>query len=198
MKWAMIAGLAAGAAMMVGGALAALSDTTAPPAESGTMEPMIAGQAMQADRSLLGNVSASPLHTVLAAALRTSGVAAALDGDGVFTLFAPVDSAMAHDAPARGRAQLARLMSYLMVPGRYDSQALLKAIEQGGGEARLTTVEGGTLVARLNGPTNIALTDARGDTADIAIYDVYARNGVMQVVDRMLAPEAAPRQMATN
>lgn len=197
MKRSMIAGLAMGAALMTGGALAAMSDGPPPAAGPETMEPMVGGQAMQADRSLLGNLSASPVHTVLAAALRESGVAQALDGNGVFTLFAPVDAAL-HGLPLRDKAQLARLMSYLLVPGRYDSQALLKAIGDGGGEARLPTVEGGMLVARLNGPTNIALTDARGDTADIAIYDVYARNGVMQVIDHMLTPGAAGRQLATN
>ena len=40
--------------------------------------------------------------------------------------------------------------------------------------------------------------DERGDTADIAIYDVYDKNGVMHVVDRMLEPGASVRQVAAN
>ena len=35
-----------------------------------------------------------------------------------------------------------------------------------------------------------------GNTADIAIYDVYDKNGVMHVVDRMLQPGAPARQVA--
>ena len=61
----------------------------------------------------------------------------------------------------RDKAQLARLMGYLVVPGKYDSQTLLKVIGEGGGEAKLRTVEGGVLVARMNGPTNVILMDER-------------------------------------
>jgi uncharacterized surface protein with fasciclin (FAS1) repeats len=87
-------------------------------------------------------------------------------------------------------------MGYLVVPGKYDSPALLKAIGEGGGQAKLRTVEGGVILVRLNGPTNILLMDEQGNTADIAIYDVYDKNGVMHVVDRMLEPGAAARQVA--
>jgi uncharacterized surface protein with fasciclin (FAS1) repeats len=89
-------------------------------------------------------------------------------------------------------------MGYLVVPGKYDSQAVLKAIGEGGGQARLRTVEIGVLVARMNGPTNIVLVDENGNAADISIYDVYDKNGVLHVVDRMLQPGAATRQVATN
>ena len=43
----------------------------------------------------------------------------------------------------------------------------------------------------MNGPTNVVLMDEKGDTADIAIYDVYDKNGVMHVVDHVLEPGAA-------
>ena len=89
-------------------------------------------------------------------------------------------------------------MGYLVVPGKYDSQTLLKVIGEGGGQAKLRTVEGGVLVARMNGPTNVILMDERGNTADIAIYDVYDKNGVMHVVDRMLETGASVRQVAAN
>jgi len=54
-------------------------------------------------------------------------------------------------------------MSYLVVPGKYDSEALLRVISEGDGEAKLRTAEGGVLVARMNGPTNILLMDERGN-----------------------------------
>ena len=69
-------------------------------------------------------------------------------------------------------------------------------IGEGGGQAKLRTVEGGVLVARMNGPTNIMLMDEKGNTADIAIYDIYDKNGVMHVVDHMLEPGAPARQIA--
>ena len=205
MKRYAMAGLAAGAAMMIGGALAAVStapstSTSVTPPHSDVMNPMIAGQAMLAGRNLLDNMTASPDHAALAAAMKTSGVADALTANGQFTVFAPINSAMA-TIPAHSmddKARLARLMGYLVVPGKYDSQALLKIIGEGGGQTRLRTVEGGVLLARMNGPTNIILVDANGNTADISIYDVYNRNGVLHVVDRMLQPGAATQQVAGN
>ena len=89
-------------------------------------------------------------------------------------------------------------MSYLIVPGKYDSQALLRLINEAGGDARLRTAEGGTLVARMNGPTNIVVMDEKGNTADIAIYDVRDKNGIIHVVDRALEPSGVARQVASN
>jgi uncharacterized surface protein with fasciclin (FAS1) repeats len=208
MKRMMIAGFVAGAAMMIGGALGAVSNQALShqpkplvDANAGVMNPMIAGQAMLPNRSLLENISASPEHTTLAAAMKDSGVAEALKANGQFTMFAPTNAALS-TLPARdleqNKTQLARMMGYLVVPGKYDSAALLKVIGEGGGEAKLRTVEGGMLVARMNGPTNVILMDEKGNTADIAIYDVYDKNGVMHVVDRMLEPGASSRQVAVN
>jgi uncharacterized surface protein with fasciclin (FAS1) repeats len=208
MKRMMIAGFAGGAAMMIGGALGAVSNQhfSAQPkpivdSVGGVMNPMIGGQAMLANRNLLENISASPDHTTLVAAMRESGLADALKGDGQFTVFAPTNAALS-TLPARAleqdKAQLARMMGYLVVPGRYDSQALLRVIGEGGGQAKLRTVEGGVLVVRMNGPTNVILMDEKGGTADIAIYDVYDRNGVMHVVDHMLEPGMTARQVAAR
>ncbi len=199
MKRYAIAGFAAGAAMMIGGALAAVSGS--PPAaakpaaiEGDVSNPMVAGQAMLPGRTLLDNISASPEHSVLVAAMKDSGVADALKANGEFTVFAPTNAAMgalSAQALSGNKAQLAKLMGYLVVPGRYDSQKLLQVIGQGAGQARLRTVEGGVLLARMNGPTNVVLVDEQGNTADIAIYDVYDKNGVMHVVDHMLQPGSA-------
>lgn len=208
MKRMMVAGFAAGAAMMIGGALGAVSNqgySSQPKpildANGGVMNPMIGGQAMLPSRNILDNIAASPEHTTLTAALRDSGLADALKSDGQFTFFAPTNMALS-TLPARAmgenKPQLARMMGYLVVPGKYDSRALLKAIGEGGGQAKLRTVEGGVLVARMNGPTNVILMDEKGATADIAIYDVYDKNGVMHVIDRMLEPGTAARQVASR
>jgi uncharacterized surface protein with fasciclin (FAS1) repeats len=199
MKRAAIAGFAAGAAMMIGGALGAVSHSDSKPMaeiNSELMNPMIGGQAMLPDRDIMENMASSPMHSTLAAALKDSGVAAALKTNGQFTIFAPTNAAMA--AGSQNKATLARRMSYLIVPGKYDSQALLRVINEAGGEARLRTAEGGTLVARMNGPTNIVVMDERGNSADIAIYDVRDKNGIIHVVDRTLEPGGPARQVALN
>jgi uncharacterized surface protein with fasciclin (FAS1) repeats len=199
MKRAAVAGFAAGAAMMIGGALGAVSRSdvkATPEINSEIMNPMIGGQAMLPDRDIMENMAASPMHSTLAAALKDSGVAAALKTNGQFTVFAPTNAAMA--GGTQNKATLARRMSYLIVPGKYDSQALLRVISEAGGEARLRTAEGGTLVARMNGPTNIVVMDEKGTTADIAIYDVRDKNGIIHVVDRALEPSGVARQVAAN
>src|SRR3954471_6765062 len=204
MKRIAIAGLAAGAAMMIGGALAAVSgakpDSGRPAVDptADIMNPMIAGQAMLPNRDLLENLSLSPEHTVLAAAMKNSGISDALKANAQFTVFAPTNGALPPQRLSRDKTQLARQMGYLVVPGKYDSQALLRVIGEGGGQAKLRTVEGGVLLARMNGATNIILMDENGNTADIAIYDVYDKNGVMHVVDHMLEPSMSSRQVATN
>ena len=51
----------------------------------------------------------------------------------------------------------------------------------------------------MNGPTNIVLMDEKGNTADIAIYDVRDKNGIIHVVDHMLEPGGGPaHQVALN
>lgn len=200
MKRAAVAGFAAGIAMMIGGALGAVSTSDPRPvADTNTniMNPMIGGQAMLPDRDIMENLAASPMHGQFTAAMKESGVAAALKANGQFTVFAPTNAAFAA-AGQQPKGTLARRMSYLIVPGKYDSAALLRVISEAGGEARLRTAEGGILVARMNGPTNIAIMDEKGTTANIAIYDVRDRNGIVHVVDNMIAPSGPARQMAQN
>ena len=131
------------------------------------------------------------MHTTLVAAMKDSGVAGALEGAMASSPSSPPPTPPWPRPGNQTKATLARRMSYLIVPGKYDSQALLRVISEAGGEARLRTAEGGVLVARMNGPTNIVLMDEKGNTADIAIYDVRDKNGIIHVVDRMLEPGGA-------
>jgi uncharacterized surface protein with fasciclin (FAS1) repeats len=180
---AMLVGAGTGAVSRIGGN----NDSDIP---RDVMNPMIGGQAMPTGATIYDNVSKSPEHTALLAALDRQGLAATLNGASAYTVFAPTNAAYAAlprdaSADARGEAR------YLVVPGRYDSQTLLGLINAKGGEVKLKTLDGGTITAMLNGPTNIVLVDERGHVADISIYDVYQRNGVVQVIDRVLLPKAA-------
>ena len=186
--------------MVIGGALGAVSRSDPKPVPDINIEimnPMIGGQAMLPDRDILDNISASPMHSTLVAVLKDSGVADALKANGQFTVFAPTNAAFAASGP-QPKSSLARRMSYLIVPGRYDSQGLLKLINEAGGTAKLRTAEGGVLIARMNGPTNIMVMDERGNIANIAIYDVRDKNGIVHVVDHTLEPGGPSRQVASN
>jgi uncharacterized surface protein with fasciclin (FAS1) repeats len=205
MQHLVIAALATALAVGAGaGAVTKLGSSADTGAVSEVANPMVAGQAMLASDTIFANASRSPDHIRLVAALKATGMANMLQGKGPFTVFAPTDSAFdammpaarsAMFAPAH-RGQLARAMRYLIVAGRLDSRELLKRIGESGGEAKLKTIEGGTITATLNGPTNIALMDENGNVADIAVYDIYQSNGVIQVIDRVLKPAAEPAKPA--
>jgi uncharacterized surface protein with fasciclin (FAS1) repeats len=189
---ALALGAGAGAVTTIGG-----SDTP-PQAQSDMSNPTVAGQAMLSDASILANAERSPEHTAFVSEVKEAGLAGALDGKGEYTVFAPTDQAYAAAGKAKDKTVIARNAGYLIVKGRYDSQALLKAISENGGQAKLHTLEGGTIVASLNGPTNIALIDEKGNVADIAIYDIHQSNGVMQIVDRVLQPGDDTHQLASR
>lgn len=157
--------------------------------------PMVEGHALLPSIDIYDNATKSPEHSTLVAELRAAGLADTLKSKGPYTVFAPTNEAYAalpHGAVAsllQNRAAAAKSAGYLVVKGRYDSQALLKLINENGGQVTLVTLEGGPLVATLNGPTNIALMDQKGNVADIAIYDVYQSNGVIQVIDKVVSPD---------
>ena len=60
-------------------------------------------------------------------------------------------------------------------------------IQAGGGSARLTTVEGGTLTASLRGNA-VILTDETGGEATVTQADVFQSNGVIHVTDTVSMP----------
>ncbi|WP_247887323.1 fasciclin domain-containing protein [Azospirillum sp. SYSU D00513] len=157
---------------------------------------LVGGQPMLPTRTIVGNAVNSADHTTLVAAVKAAGLADTLQGTGPFTVFAPTNAAF--DELPRGtvdtlvkpanKAALTKILTYHVVPGRLDAAALKQQIRAGNGQAALTTASGGTLMARMNGPTNIIIQDAKGGMADIATYDVYQSNGVIHVVDRVLMP----------
>lgn len=186
---------AVAAALAVGAGTGAVTDIgarQAPNIPRDVLNPMIAGQAMLMSASIYDNASRSPQHTRLVGDVNAAGLAPMLKGNGVYTVFAPTNAAYAA-VPQSTTASTANDVRYLIVPGRYDSQTLLGMINAKGGEVKLKTAEGGTITAMLNGPTNIALVDERGDVADISVYDVYQRNGVIQVIDNVLLPGKSAR-----
>jgi len=169
------------------GALATINQPAPEPAAE-VMNPMIDGQAMLPSADIDQNIALSPEHSVLTIYLKETNEDALLKGKGPFTFFAPSDKAFMGGGNLGTRADLAKLISYEIVPGRLDSKTLLAMIGEAGGRLKLKTLEGGVLVVSLNGPTNIGLMDENGRMADISIYDIYSRNGVIQVVDHVLKP----------
>jgi uncharacterized surface protein with fasciclin (FAS1) repeats len=157
---------------------------------------MVGGQAMFPTKTIVGNAVNSADHTTLVAAVKAAGLVDTLNGKGPFTVFAPTNAAFG-ELPAgtvpnllkpENKAMLAKVLTYHVVAGDYNTTKLRAMILAGGGSATLTTVEGGKLTFMMNGSANIQVKDAKGDIADITIADVTQSNGVIQVVDHVLLP----------
>ena len=157
---------------------------------------MVGGQPMLPSKTIVANAVNSAEHTTLVTAVETAGLVDTLNGEGPFTVFAPVNSAFAALPPGtvdsllkpENRGTLTSVLTYHVVPGRLDSAALRQRVAAGGGTAELETVNGEKLTVMANGPTNLVIEDERGGTATISTYDVYQSNGVIHVIDEVLLP----------
>lgn len=155
----------------------------------------VGGAPMHPNKNIIENAVNSKDHTTLVAAVKAAGLVDTLQGAGPFTVLAPVNAAFSA-LPAgtvetllkpENKGQLTAVLTYHVVAGRINSQALERMIKQGGGKAMLKTVQGGVLTATRNGDM-IMITDAKGGAANITIKNVNQSNGVIHVIDRVLLP----------
>ena len=157
---------------------------------------MVGGQAMFPTRDIVDNAVNSADHTTLVTAVKAAGLVETLKGQGPFTVFAPTNAAFAALPEGtvstllepKNKEQLTRILTYHVVPGRYDAAALMKAIKKGDGKASLKTASGETLWVKMNGDRNVVVVDAKGGVANISTYDVIQSNGIIHVVDKVLLP----------
>ncbi len=181
-----LAGATTGAAQGSGKGDMAMDDKTT----------MVGGQAMFRTKDIVDNAVNSADHTTLVAAVKAAGLVETLKGAGPFTVFAPTNAAFAAlpegTVPTllkpENKEQLTKVLTYHVVPGRWDAAALMKAIKKGDGKATLTTANGESLWVMMNGDRNVVVRDAKGGVAAISTYDVFQSNGIIHVVDRVLLP----------
>ncbi|EZP39476.1 MULTISPECIES: fasciclin domain-containing protein [Janthinobacterium] len=161
------------------------------------MTTMVGGQSMYPSKDIVDNAVNSADHTTLVAAVKAAGLVDTLKGKGPFTVFAPTNAAFGK-LPAgtvetlvkpENKATLTKILTYHVVPGKYDFKALAKEIKMHDGKATLPTASGGKLMFAMNGMHNIVVTDEGGNSANISTYDVYQSNGVINVIDSVLMPK---------
>ncbi len=159
-------------------------------------DPMVGGAPMYATKNIIQNAVNSKDHTTLVAAVKAGGLVDTLEGPGPFTVFAPTNEAFAA-LPAgtvatllkpENKATLDKILTYHVVPGRFDSMTLDREIAAGGGKAMLKTVQGDMLTVKGSGK-NLSVTDDKGNTAMVTIADVEQSNGVIMVVNKVLMPK---------
>ena len=161
------------------------------------MSVTVGGQSMLPSKDIVDNAVNSADHTTLVAAVKAAGLVDTLKGKGPFTVFAPTNAAFAK-LPAgtvetlvkpESKATLTKILTYHVVPGKYDFMALAKEIKMHNGKATLPTASGGKLMFAMNGMHNITVMDESGGSANISTYDVYQSNGVINVIDTVLMPK---------
>lgn len=157
---------------------------------------MVGGAAMYPSRNIIENAVNSKDHTTLVAAVKAAGLVETLEGKGPFTVFAPTDAAF-NELPKgavtdllkpENKSTLTGVLTYHVLPGTFDSKAVMAAIKKNGGKVMMTTVEGGSLTFKMNGK-NLEVWDEKGGHATVTTADVYQSNGVIHVVDAVLMPK---------
>jgi uncharacterized surface protein with fasciclin (FAS1) repeats len=178
--------------------LAALALTTSiAHADSHAMaNPMVGGAEMFAEKNIVENAMNSADHTTLVAAVAAAGLVETLQGEGPFTVFAPVNAAF-EALPAgtvetllkpENKDQLVKILTCHVVGKAVMAEALEGMIKDDGGNHPVPTLGGCTLNATY-ADGMMYLTDENGTKATVTIADVKQSNGVIHVIDAVLLPK---------
>lgn len=151
----------------------------------------------QSSKTIVENAIGSKDHTTLVAAVKAADLVDVLSSKGPFTVFAPTNEAFAKLPKGtvetllkpENKATLQAVLTYHVVAGNLDSKAVVEAIKKGKGSVTLTTVQGGKLVASLDGK-NVILTDEKGNKSTITAVDITSSNGVIHVIDTVVLPKS--------
>lgn len=145
--------------------------------------------------NIVAAASASPDFKTLVTAIKAAKLTDTLASKGPFTVFAPTNDAFAK-LPAgtvetllkpENRDQLVKVLTYHVVAGEVTAADLVKLIQAGNGSVTLTTVEGSTLTAKLDGD-KVILVDESNRTAIVTKTDLKQSNGVIHVIDTVVLP----------
>ena len=163
--------------------------------QASAQTPTQAPPATQATNTVIDVAKSSKDNSKMVSAIKAAGMEETLMGAGPYTIFAPSNDAFSKLPAGQADAlmqpdakrELNGLLSYHVVQGNYDFDALSAAIDKGNGTAELNTVSGAKLkAAKENG--KIVITDAAGGKATVTPSDAKATNGVVYSIDAVLQP----------
>ena len=133
----------------------------------------------------------NPDFSTLVTAVQTAGLVETLSSEGPFTVFAPTNEAFAAALAALNisaeellaRDDLAAILTYHVVTEELKDAAVHEAVEAGGGETMVTTVNGADIaVTVIDGVVTL------NGVAAVTVADLLAGNGVVHVIDAVLLP----------
>jgi len=153
-------------------------------------------QSVKAQGTIVDIAASTDDFSTLVTALKAADLVGALQGDGPFTVFAPVNSGFAKiDSNAlnsllepANKETLSGILTYHVVSGKLVANDVVKALEAGNGKAELTTLNGATLTA-VKTDDGIFLKDGKGNMSKIAKTDVMASNGVIHIIEDVVMPK---------
>jgi uncharacterized surface protein with fasciclin (FAS1) repeats len=147
---------------------------------------------LPADKTVVGVAQSLPDFSVLVEAVIAAGLVDTLSGAGPFTVFAPTNAAftalltelgVTKDALLADVPLLTSVLTYHVVP------SLVLAVDVPVGTP-ITSAETGTFTIAGGTGGALTITDERARTAGITTTDVFASNGVVHVIDRVILPSA--------
>ncbi|MGB3007737.1 MAG: fasciclin domain-containing protein [Chitinophagaceae bacterium] len=157
---------------------------------------LLTNTAYAQEKDIVDIAAGSEAHTTLVAAVKAAGLVETLKSAGPFTVFAPENDAFVK-LPAgtvdfllkpENKATLAKILTYHVVAGNLDANAVVAAIKAGKGKAVLTTVSGNLLTATIDNG-KVKLTDEKGGEAFVTVTDLKGSNGIIHVIDTVVLPK---------
>lgn len=118
--------------------------------------------------TIVGVAAGNDNFTTLVAAVKAADLVGVLNGDGPFTVFAPVNTAfeklpegtVASLLKPENKETLTAVLTYHVVAGKIMASDVVVAIKENNGSFSITTVQGGKLMASMK-DGNVILTDGR-------------------------------------
>ena len=152
--------------------------------------------AQMAKKDIVDIAVATDDFSTLVTALQAADLVSTLQGDGPFTVFAPVNSGFAKiDSNTlnsllqpENKDALAGILTYHVVAGKLTATDVVNALNAGNGSATLTTLNGAKLMAKKK-DDGIYLKDQNGNYSKIAQTDVMASNGVIHIIEDVVMPK---------
>lgn len=125
--------------------------------------------------------------------LQSAGLIETLSGPGLYTVFAPTNEAfskipqpvLSSLSDSESKKQLTKTLSFHVVAGKLDTDALVKMIKDADGTATLTALAGQALTITKKSK-KIILSDGKTIQATIIAADIRQTNGVVHVIDKVL------------
>ena len=140
------------------------------------------------EHDIVDVLSDYPEYSLLVEAVQAAGLVDTLKGRGPFTVFAPTNTAFVNllgelettkDALFANKPLLTAVLTYHVLAAR------VPAADIAFGRA-ITTVETGIFkIDNVGGPV---ITDERNRTANITVTNLYASNGVIHGIDKVILP----------